>query len=203
MTMLVFFAASTAAGMAVKGGAVTISQCLEAETSGANALKNARVSACVLNIFQLPAITRRRTQASKKKEKDDAETQRAQRFRRERGYPFLLFAGEGFHAGQFATAEKFEGGAAPSRNMRDFVGHARLAHGGNRVSSPDDRSCAAGGGFGNGFSDFEGALGEGGHLENAHRTVPDNRFGTGDFLFVGFNRFRAYVQAHPPIRGGG
>src|SRR6516225_4718408 len=60
MAMFVFFAASTAVEMAVKGGATTMSQCLDAETSGANAVKNALVSACVLNIFQLPAITRRR-----------------------------------------------------------------------------------------------------------------------------------------------
>src|SRR5215467_8565582 len=60
MAILVFFATSTAAEIAVKGGAMTMSQCLEFATSGANAEKNARVSASVLYIFQLPAITRRR-----------------------------------------------------------------------------------------------------------------------------------------------
>src|SRR5690348_18231613 len=80
MAMLVFFAASTAVEIAVKGGAMTMSQCLEFATSGAKAEKNARVSAIVLYIFQLPAITRRRMQTSKqnqKKEKDNAETQRS------------------------------------------------------------------------------------------------------------------------------
>src|SRR3989442_2574564 len=51
------FTASTAAGIDVKGGATTISQCDASETSGKNAAKNARVSACVLYIFQFPAIT--------------------------------------------------------------------------------------------------------------------------------------------------
>src|SRR5689334_5799694 len=82
MAMLVFFAASAAVEMAVNGGAMTMSQCLEFATSGAKAEKNARVSAMVLNIFQLPAITRRRMQTSrrnqKSEEKYNAETQRAQ-----------------------------------------------------------------------------------------------------------------------------
>src|SRR5213079_1053636 len=54
------FAASTAVEIAVKGGATTMSQCFAFETSGGKEEKNARVSASVLYIFQLPAITRRR-----------------------------------------------------------------------------------------------------------------------------------------------
>src|ERR1700686_5629846 len=53
-------AASTAAAIAVNGGAITMSQRVTPATSGKNAEKNARVSACVLYIFQFPAITRRR-----------------------------------------------------------------------------------------------------------------------------------------------
>src|SRR5205823_9274054 len=85
--MLVFFAASAAVEIAVKGGAMTISQCLEFATSGAKAEKKARVSARVLYIFQLPAITRRRMQTSRnKKEKDlTRRTQRTQRCRRSPG----------------------------------------------------------------------------------------------------------------------
>src|SRR5271169_894044 len=60
MAMLVPFAASTAVESAVKGGATTMSQCLEFATSGVKAEKKARVSASDLYIFQLPAITRRR-----------------------------------------------------------------------------------------------------------------------------------------------
>src|SRR6202011_5488297 len=52
--------ASTAAEIAVNGGAITMSQRRAPPTNGTNAEKNARVSACVLYIFQLPAITRRR-----------------------------------------------------------------------------------------------------------------------------------------------
>src|SRR5919109_1443438 len=86
MAMLVFFAASMAAGIAVKGGAMAISQCFEPATSGENAEKNARVSDCVLYIFQLPAITRRRIHTSgqnkKKEEKDNADAPRPGRGRR-------------------------------------------------------------------------------------------------------------------------
>src|SRR6266568_8328280 len=82
MAMLVFFAASAAVAIAVKGGAMTMSQCFEFATSGVKAEKNARVSARVLYIFQFPAITRRRMQTSrrnqKKEEKYNAETQRTQ-----------------------------------------------------------------------------------------------------------------------------
>src|SRR5205807_3837803 len=79
--MLVCFAASAAVEIAVKGGAMTISQCLEFATSGAKAEKKARVSARVLYIFQLPAITRRRMQTSRNKKEKDL-TQRTQRSRR-------------------------------------------------------------------------------------------------------------------------
>src|SRR5579885_2648810 len=54
------FAASTAVETAVKGGAMTISQCRDSHTSGRKAAKKARVSPSVLYIFQFPAITRRR-----------------------------------------------------------------------------------------------------------------------------------------------
>src|SRR5271167_4304963 len=60
MAMLVPLVASTAVEMAVNGGARMISQCAQLATSGLKAAKNARVSASVLYIFQLPAMTRRR-----------------------------------------------------------------------------------------------------------------------------------------------
>src|SRR5205814_3690868 len=53
-------AASTAVEIAVNGGATITSQCRAFATCGQNAKKNPRVSASVLYIFQLPAITRRR-----------------------------------------------------------------------------------------------------------------------------------------------
>src|SRR6266852_4358432 len=60
MATLEFFAASAAVEMAVNGGATTMSQCFAPGTRGRNDVKNARVSASVLYIFQLPAIMRRR-----------------------------------------------------------------------------------------------------------------------------------------------
>src|SRR5260370_35824579 len=60
IAMLVCFVASTAVEMAVKGGAMTMSQFFASATSGRNEEKNARGSARVLYIFQLPALRRRR-----------------------------------------------------------------------------------------------------------------------------------------------
>src|SRR5260370_2971383 len=73
MAMAEPFTASTAAGIAVNGGATTISQCFAAATSGRNEEKNARVSASVLYIFQLPAITRRRMSKPPEKERFNTE----------------------------------------------------------------------------------------------------------------------------------
>src|ERR1700674_2824660 len=113
MAMLEPFAASTAVRTAVNGGATTMSQCFAPVTSGRNEEKNVRVSASVLYIFQLPAITRRRMKASDRR-KDNAETVRTQRFRREKRESFV---GEGFDAGEFASGEKFEGCAAASGDV--------------------------------------------------------------------------------------
>src|SRR5438132_12372514 len=51
------FAASTDAARFVNGGQITISQWALVATSGRNFSKKAVVSAGVLNIFQLPAMT--------------------------------------------------------------------------------------------------------------------------------------------------
>src|ERR1700733_990123 len=60
MQMLFPFTDSTAAGIAVNGGAITMSQWAALATSGVKAEKKLRGSACVLYIFQFPAITGRR-----------------------------------------------------------------------------------------------------------------------------------------------
>src|ERR1700728_5397457 len=60
MAISVPFAASAATASDVYGGAITMSHVLDLATSGLNAAKNWRVSACVLYIFQLPAMTGRR-----------------------------------------------------------------------------------------------------------------------------------------------
>src|ERR1700679_528152 len=49
--------ASTAAGNEVYGGATMMSHEAVLATNGLNVSKNARVSPCVLNIFQFPAMT--------------------------------------------------------------------------------------------------------------------------------------------------
>src|ERR1700732_3123908 len=91
MVMCVDLAASAAAEIAVYGDATTISQCVDCATSGVKAEKKARVSAMVLYIFQLPAITRRRIRFSSCQNSlmDNAETLRTPRFRREEWLSFV------------------------------------------------------------------------------------------------------------------
>src|SRR5215472_6534376 len=178
MATMVFFAASTAAGIAVKGGATTMSQCVDLATRGAKAAKKARVSACVLNIFQLPAIARRRLA----------------------WLIVLPIVGEGFDAGEFAAAEKFERGAAAGRNVGNFTGNPRLLNRGDGISAANDGSGSSVGGGSDGFGNFQRALGEGRHLEDAHGAVPNDSFCRGDFLFVGLDGLRTDVQAHPAVR---
>src|SRR6266852_3259979 len=181
MAMLVCFVAWTAVEMAVKGGAMTMSQCLAWATSGRNEGKNARVSARVLYIFQLPAIRRRRMQTSIE-DRDNAEKLRTQRVRREK---WESFVGQGFDAGEFASAKKLEGGAAAGGDVRNLVRDAGLMDRGDGVTATDDGSGAAAGGGGDGFGHFERALRESGHFEYAHGTVPDDGLGGSNFLAIG------------------
>ena len=172
--ILVPRAASTAAASAVNGGATTMSQFVDAAPqAGESASKNARVSACVLYIFQLPAITRATLYVS-------------------------LIVGERFDPGSFAR-QKFERCAAASRNVGNLVCHAGLMHGGNRVPAADDGSgpgvvCGS-----NGFRDFERALRE----TRAFRTRRSGRskrsFWLSRFPAINFDRLRPDVEPHPVI----
>src|SRR5258707_271071 len=77
------FADSHAVDIAVNGGATTMSQCFELATSGRKEEKKARVSASVLYIFQLPAITRRRMSEPPVKQKNQHRVHRERRDHRE------------------------------------------------------------------------------------------------------------------------
>src|SRR5258708_7066986 len=211
MATLELLAASTAVEIAVKGGATTMSQCFAFITSGRKEEKNARVSASVLSIFQLPAITRRRMGASKeKKEEDNAETPRpgrgrnqARRIRREEEEGGESLVGQRFDAGEFASAEKFERCAATGGDVRNLVGDAGLVDSGYGVTTTDDGDSAAGRGCGNGFGYFKSASGESGHFKNAHGAVPNDGLCGGNFLAIGVDGLGADIEAHPAVRGSG
>src|SRR6266851_8825931 len=85
-----FFATSTAVEMAVNGGATTMSQCIAVATSGRKEEKNARVSASVLYIFQLPAITRRRMSKPPENKRSKQRGHRGRREHREEGGHLLV-----------------------------------------------------------------------------------------------------------------
>src|SRR5882762_4275538 len=143
MATLEPFAASTAVEIAVNGGATTMSQCFTFETSGRKEEKNVRVSASVLYIFQLPAITRRRMTRPPRIRRTGRKAcpTRAKEF-------VYSFVGESFDAGEFASAEKLEGSAASGRDMGNLVGNTGLVDGGNRIAASDDGSCAGARGSG-------------------------------------------------------
>src|SRR5882724_2338813 len=198
MVMLVPFAAWAAVEMAVKGGATMMSQCLEFATNGAKVEKNARVSASVLYIFQLPAITRRRMTRPPRARRTgrNACPTRAKE-------SVCSFVGQSFDSGKFASGEKFKGSAASGGDMRDFVREAGVMNGCDGVAAADNGSSAGAGGGSDGFGDLERAFRERGHFEYAHGTVPDNGFCSGNFLTIGFDGFGTDVQAHPAVGCGG
>jgi hypothetical protein len=76
----------------------------------------------------------------------------------------------------------------------DLVGYAGLVDCGYGVSSADDGGGVAVVGYGVG--DGVGALGEGGHLKDAHGAVPDDGVGTGDLAGEEGDGFGADVEGH-------
>src|SRR6266849_1264262 len=155
MAIWVPFAASAAVEMAVKGGATMMSQCLEFATSGVNAEKNARVSAIVLNIFQLPAITRRRMTRPPRVRltgRNDCSTRAKE--------SVCSFVGESFDSGKFASGKKLEGSAATGGDMGDFVREAGPMNGCNGIPATDNGSSAGASRSSDGFGDLERAFGE-------------------------------------------
>src|SRR5882762_9634530 len=198
MAILAPFAASTAVEMAVKGGATMRSQCLESATSGVKAEKNARVSASVLYIFQLPAITRRRMARPPKV-----------RWTVGNAYPtrakesVCSFVGEGFDSGKFASSKKLQGSAAAGGDMGNFVGEAGLMNGCDGIAAADDRSGAGACSGSDSPGNLERAFRECGQLEYAHGTVPDDGFCGGNFLAIGFDGLGTDIQAHPAVGCGG
>ena len=69
-------------------------------------------------------------------------------------------------------------------------------NGGNGIASADDRSGAGTCSGGDGSGDFERAIGEGGHFENAHGAVPNDSLGLGNFRCKRGDRFGTDVEAH-------
>src|SRR5579859_3248450 len=98
-------APSTAAETAVKGGAITMSHRRTPLTKVANAEKKVRVSACVLNIFQLPAITRRRFVFASL---ISLRHVYADSVHRSVNFDELIPVCESFHSRQFSPAQEFQ-----------------------------------------------------------------------------------------------
>src|SRR5215469_10786993 len=171
MAIAVPRAASAAAANAVKGGAMMMSQCLVLATKGLNAVKNSRVSAWVLCIFQLPAMTGRRKSS--------------------------LARGERFDAGKLLAGEKFQRSATPSGNVRDFLGNTGLLNGRYAIAAAHDRRSSGSRCIRDRARDGKRAVRKRGFLKHAERAVPDNCFRSSDFLAEQLDCLRTDVQAHP------
>jgi hypothetical protein len=103
---------------------------------------------------------------------------------RQSGYP-----GEGF------AFEEFQAGSAARRDVGDTISDAGLLNSSDRVSAADD-----GGGVvvaGDSCGDLVRAAGEGGHLEDAHGSVPDDGAGFGDLVLKDRDGLGADVEGHP------
>src|SRR5580704_3652031 len=75
--------------------------------------------------------------------------------------------------------QQLEARAAARADVRDLVGEPHLLNGGRAVAAADNARRVT---VGNGLGDGSRAGVEGGHLEDAHRAVPDHRFGGADGL---------------------
>src|SRR5205807_7899522 len=82
---------------------------------------------------------------------------------------------------QRTAGQEFERRAAAGRDVRDPIGHPRLFDGGNRIAAAHDRRAFH---VSDGLRDSVGAGGERVDLEDAHRPVPDDRFGVGEERLV-------------------
>ena len=102
--------------------------------------------------------------------------------------------------GRRLAFEELKARSAAGGDVGDLVGHAGLLDGGDRVSSAND----AGGVLirGDGLGDRVRTLGEGGHLEDAHRAVPDDGDGVGDLLLEEVDGGWANVESHEVGREG-
>src|SRR5260370_32255131 len=110
---------------------------------------------------------------------------------------------EGLGGGEVAFAEKFEGGAATGGDVRNLIRNAALMDGGDGVTATDNGGSASAGGSGDSLSYFERAFCKRGHFEYAHGAIPDDGFGGGNFLAIGFDGLGPDVEAHPTVGGCG
>ena len=81
--------------------------------------------------------------------------------------------------------------------MGHLVREASLFDRGDGVTTTDDGDTVE---VGEGVRDGEGSLGEGIHLEDAHRAVPDDGLALVEFGLEALDRVRTDVETHPALR---
>ena len=86
------------------------------------------------------------------------------------------------HAGQLATLEELERGAAAGRDVGHPVGQALLGHRGDRIAAADHDGRAGVGALGEDPCDGLRAVGERRDLEDPERTVPEDGLDVGQRL---------------------
>ena len=93
--------------------------------------------------------------------------------------------------GQLLALEQLERGAAARRDVGDLVGDAALVHGRDRVAAAHDRQRL---GRGDRLGDRQGSARERLRLEDAHRSVPEDRLGARDGVGEAARRLGADVE---------
>ena len=78
--------------------------------------------------------------------------------------------------------------------MRELIFEAQLDRRCRGIAAADYRHCVRQ--LGDRLADFDGAVGISRVLEDAHRSVPDNRLSALQFFFEQFDRLRSDIQAH-------
>src|SRR5271156_6199622 len=167
--------ASDTSGIRMSAGAIRMSRsCASVAASGSSSARipatSARASTGTRFIFQFAAISFLRT--------------------------WLLCRSdfERLDARQLAAFEKFEGGAAAGRDMRELARPRRVRDGRRCIAAADYRNHADL--VGQRLADAIGAAGESGNLEKSERPVPDYGFGALDFRYKCRSGLRPDVEAH-------
>merc|ERR1719409_1295985 len=100
-------------------------------------------------------------------------------------------------AREHLALEQFEGSTATGGDVGHLVREASLFDRGDGVTTTNDGDTVE---VGEGVRDGEGSLGEGIHLEDAHRAVPDDGLALVEFGLEALDRVRTDVETHPALR---
>src|SRR4029453_16539580 len=108
----------------------------------------------------------------------------------------LSFGAERRNARQFLSLKKFQGGPPAGGDECHFTGKSGLSYRSHRIAAADNRRRPR---LRERFSNRDGSFGEIGNLENANRSIPQNRLSFRNFVLVKSNRRSADIYRLPTV----